>query len=69
MRHVEGAAEQLAALPEAVSEPLYEQLSAFRDRVLAPGEHVELLLVEGRAVRLNLFVDTDGTLWVERLGL
>jgi hypothetical protein len=24
--------------------------------------------VEGRAVRVNFFVDTDGTLWIERLG-
>ena len=67
VRHVDGLAEQMAELPEAVSEVLYEQLTGFRDTELPEGDHVELLRVEGTAVRVNFFVDTDGTLWIERL--
>ena len=67
VRHVDGLAEQLAELPEDVTELLYAQLTGFRDTELPAGDHVELLSVEGRAVRVNFFVDTDGTLWIERL--
>jgi hypothetical protein len=69
VEHVDGAAEALAGLPETLTEVLYEQLTGFRDRELTPGDHVELLLVDGTAVRVNFFVDTDGTLWIERLGV
>ncbi len=69
VEHVDGAAEQLAALPEDVAGALYEQLTAFRDTELHSGNHVELLLIQGQAVRVNFFVDTDGTLWIERLGV
>jgi hypothetical protein len=69
VRHVDGLAEELAKLPEEVSEVLYEQLTGWRDRELPGGEHLEMLLIEGRAVRVNFFVDTDGTLWIERLAV
>ena len=69
VRHVDGLAEQLAELPDAVSEVLYAQLTGFRDTELREGDHVELLRVDGRAVRVNFFVDTDGTLWIERLAV
>jgi hypothetical protein len=69
VEHVDGVAEALASLPEAVTEILYQQLTGFRDRELPTGDHVELLLIDGRAVRVNFFVDTDGTLWIERLGI
>lgn len=66
--HEADAAEELAHLPPGVVEACYEQLQGLRDRDLATGTHVELLLVDGHAIRVNLFVDTDGTLWIERLG-
>ena len=69
VQHVARVAEQLALLPGELSGPLYEQLHGFRGRELQDGEHVELLLVAGRAVRLNLFVDRDGTLWIEALAI
>ena len=69
VKHVTGVREQLAALPKDLSTPLSVQLEAFRGQDLLPGEHVELLMVDGRAVRLNFFVDTDGTLWIERLAV
>lgn len=69
IQHERGARESLGALPEAFSDALMEQLEAFRDRDLPVGDHIELLVIDGRAVRVNFFVDTDGTLWIERLGV
>ncbi len=69
VKHVAGFKKQLAELPDALADLLYEQVEAFCGKELPPGEHVELLLVDGRAVRLSFFVDTDGLLWMERLGL
>ena len=69
VEHVDGAAEQLALLPDSLTQPLYAAFESLREREFVSGEHVELLLVEGRAVRVNFFVDTDGTLWIERLGM
>ena len=68
VKHVPGVRQQLAELPRELSTPLSVQLEGFRGRDLQPGEHVELLSVDGRSVRLNFFVDTDGTLWIERIG-
>ena len=69
VKHVAGVKAQLAELPDTLVDLLYEQLEAFLGKELLPGEHVELLLVDGQAVRLSFFVDTDGLLWIERLGL
>lgn len=69
VQHEQGAREVLGRLPEPFSATVFEQLEAFLRRDLPVGEHVELLVIDGRAVRLNFFVDTDGTLWIERLGV
>jgi hypothetical protein len=69
VQHEPGAREQLGRLPQPVSDALYDQLDAFRARDLPVGDHVELLVIDGRAVRVNFFVDVDGTLWIERLGV
>ncbi len=68
VQHVPGVRQQLADLPKELSTPLSVQLESFRGQDLKPGEHVEFLRVDGRSVRLNFFVDTDGTLWIERIG-
>lgn len=67
--HVPEASERLAALAPELNDLLREELEALTGCELCGGEHVKLLLVDGRAVRLNLFVDVDGTLWVERVGV
>ena len=69
VKHVAGVKKQLAELPDAMADLLHEQVEAFQGKELSVGEHVELLLVDGRAVRLSFFVDTDGRLWIERLGI
>jgi len=69
VRHVAELAESLAEAPPELVDPLYAELQELRDQELAGGEHVKLLLVNGRAVRVNLFVDVDGTLWLERFAL
>ncbi|MCW8140471.1 MAG: hypothetical protein KIT58_16355 [Planctomycetota bacterium] len=69
VQHEQGAREALGGLPEPFCDVLREQLEAFRARDLPVGDHVELLVIDGRAVRVNFFVDTDGTLWIERLGV
>lgn len=69
IQHEKGAREALGRLPEPFSDAVLEQLEAFRACELPVGDHVELLAIDGRAVRVNFFVDTDGTLWIERLGV
>lgn len=69
VQHEKGAREALGRLPEPFSDAVMEQLEGFRARDLPVGDHVELLVIDGRAVRVNFFVDTDGTLWIERLGV
>lgn len=69
VQHERGAREALGRLPDAFNDALLEQLEAYRSRDLPVGDHVELLVIDGRAVRVNFFVDTDGTLWIERLGV
>lgn len=62
-------AEPLAELPTALVEALFAQLRELEGEELVTGDHVKLLLVERRAVRANLFVDTDGTLWVVQVAV
>lgn len=69
VQHEQGARAALGALPEAFLDAIYELLEGFVRRDLPVGEHVELLVIDGRAVRVNFFVDVDGTLWIERLGV
>ena len=69
VQHEQGAREVLGRLPEQFSDAVLELLEEFRARDLPVGDHVELLVIDGRAVRINFFVDTDGTLWIERLGV
>ena len=67
VRWLEGLRPVRGGLPDEVVDALDAALVARRGTDLAGGEHVELLLVQGRAVRVNLFLDCDGTLWVEGL--
>ncbi len=69
MQRLRGVSPQLGELPETLWGPLEEVLADFCRQELSPGEHVELLLVEGHPVRVNLFVDLDGTLWLERVAV
>jgi hypothetical protein len=69
VQHEKGAREALGRLPESFTDVLRDLLEAYRTRELPVGDHVELLVIDGRAVRINFFVDTDGTLWIERLGV
>lgn len=67
VQHVPEAAAQLAGLAGEVLETLYQQLGAFVGRTLEIGRHVEILSVEGHTVTVDFFVDTDGSLWIERV--
>jgi hypothetical protein len=67
VERVRGTLEALGAIAEGVADACHDELVAHVDRELSPGDHVQLLLVEGRAVRVNFFVDVDGTLWIERV--
>lgn len=69
VRHVAGAEQQIAMLPRELSTPLRVQLESFHGQDVQEGTHVELLLVDGHAVRMNFFVDVDGTLWIEHLSV
>jgi hypothetical protein len=69
VQHEQGARAALGTLPEAFTDTLWDLLEGFLRRDLPVGEHVELLVIDGRAVRVNFFVDVDGTLWIERLGV
>ena len=62
--HLTDAARRLVTASDELLEALYAALEGFVGREMAVGDHVERLVVEGRAVRVNLFADTDGTLWV-----
>ncbi len=62
-----GAREQLGGLADDVQDALHEQLERYVGRELDVGPHVQRLDLEGRAVRLDFFVDTDGTLWIDRV--
>jgi len=68
VHHQAEAGQQLVGLPQDVIDALYELLNAYVGRELETGNHVQRLSVEGRAIRVNFFVDTDGTLWIERMG-
>lgn len=67
VRWLEGLRPARASLPDEVVDAVDAALGARRGAALAGGDHVELLWVSGRAVRVNLFLDCDGTLWVEGL--
>lgn len=67
VRWLEGLRPARASLPDELVDAVDAALGARRGAELAGGDHVELLWVAGRAVRVNLFLDCDGTLWVEGL--
>lgn len=67
VQHQAGAAESLARLPSELLRALYERLDDYVGQELDVGTHVQWLKLEDRRIRVNFFVDTDGTLWVERL--
>lgn len=65
-----GARRQLADLPPALHDTLYEELrEQFTGAVLTEGIHVQTLIVDGSVVRANLFVDADGSLWIDAIGV
>jgi hypothetical protein len=67
VRWLEGLRPARGGLPDEVVDAVDAALGARQGAALAGGDHVELLWVAGRAVRVNLFLDRDGTLWVEGL--
>ncbi len=67
VRKAPSAVAQLGALPDDVADACLDELEGWVAQDVALGDHVVLLLVDGHALRVNLFVDTDGTLWVERV--
>ncbi len=67
VRWLEGLRPVRGGLPDEVVDAVDAALGARQGAELAGGDHIELLWVAGRAVRVNLFLDCDGTLWVEGL--
>lgn len=67
IQHVAGAAEQLSSLPGDVLQELYARLDEYKGQEHALGTHAEYLNVEGFVILVDLFVDVDGTLWIERM--
>jgi hypothetical protein len=67
VERIRSAREALGAIADVVADACHDELASHVDRDLPPGDHIQLLLVDGRAVRVNFFVDVDGTLWIERV--
>jgi len=67
--HLTDAARRLVAVPDELLDALYEAVGRFVGVEMSLGEHVEGLVVDGRVVRVNLFADADGTLWVTGIGM
>jgi hypothetical protein len=68
--YTSAARRQLATLPGALHDALYEELrEAFQGQELRDGLHVQTLILGERVVRANLFADKDGTLWVDAVAV
>lgn len=68
IEHLGEAARRIGTLSEHLIEEIENALERFVGQDHAIGSHVEFLVVEGQPIRVDFFVDTDGTLWVQDLG-
>jgi hypothetical protein len=59
----------LEKLPQGVADSLGARLDEYLGQELRVGRHVEYFALESFAVRVNVFADTDGTLWVEKVAV